>query len=213
MNESYAVQAAWNDGNSFTAPLAASFGMRYALVEVNEAYELQPVGPGTSLQEIQVRNDVGESISITCLLDGAPFILAPAVAHGQMSVFAAHAKAPSPVPPKSPTPVRVEYLNATDDDTFDAVLVFQHALAPDFGAIAAAWMLIQHVPPGGGSDFQAPRIPLYFGLVRDIVESDVVQSATMSTSFTRIDLTAVGDRATVKLTGSADRGYAFELVA
>jgi hypothetical protein len=212
MNDSYSIQAAWNDGNSFTAPLPATYGTLYALAPVNEVYELQSAGPATSLDEIQVRNDVGEPIAITCLLNGAPVVVQPVVAHGQMAVFSIHPAPPTPILPESPTPVRVEYVNATDDDTFDSVLVFQQDLKPSFSAIAVAWMIIEHVPPGGGSDFSSPRIPLYFGLVREIVESDVLQSATLSTSFTKVDLTGAGDTATVKLTGSADSGYAFELV-
>src|SRR6266700_1826092 len=77
MHDSYAIQAAWNDGNSFTAPLPARYGTLYALAAVNEVYELQSVGPATSLDEIQVRNDVGESVSISCRVNGTPIVVQP----------------------------------------------------------------------------------------------------------------------------------------
>jgi hypothetical protein len=210
MKNSYSIQAAWNGGDSFTAQLSADFGTCYAVVPVNDVYELRSVGAATVPTEIQVRNDVAEIVSITCFADGDPLLVQSSVAHGEMALFAMKG-APSTTPTvNDAAPVRVEYVNATDD-TFDAVLIFTSNIEPSFDAIAAAWRLIQHVPPGGGSTFQSPRIPLDFGLVRNVFESIEVQSASMSASFTKIDLTNANDSATVKLVGNAAIGYSFVL--
>lgn len=209
MNVAHSIQASWNDGNSFTAPLSANFGTRYALVPVNDVYELQSIGSASSPIEIQVANHVGETMAITCLADGAPLIVQPSVAYGQMAVFTVESKKVNVPTVASDASVRVEYRNATNVDTRDAVLVFQRETKPSFDAIATAWVVIEHVPPGGGSVFNAPRIPLYFGLVRDVFESQFMHGATMSVNFTEIDLTNAGDTAIVKLTGDEVSGYTF----
>jgi hypothetical protein len=51
---------------------------------------------------------------------------------------------------------------------------------------------------------------LYFGLVQNVVESDVLTSAVMSQSFTAIDVGNGARQVTVTLRGNAKEGYFFE---